>query len=113
MEEFVELIQIYRYDRFERYGLQKPQELEIQFIRAVLLANLFLVYGRELKILPRKGGKEVDLSAWQLDEEIVSTSRKWALVSVKQDYSCSGICWEKRRMLNIMMERLLSRFWTS
>lgn len=71
MEEFVELIQIYRYDRFERYGLQKPQELEIQFIRAVLLANLFLVYGRELKILPRKGGKEVDLSAWQLDEEIV------------------------------------------
>lgn len=70
MEEFVELIQIYRYERFERYGMSKPQNVEGQFVRAVLLANLFLIFATELKILQRKGGKLVDISRWQLDEEI-------------------------------------------
>ena len=76
IEEFIELIQIYRYDRFERYGIPKPQEVEIQFIRAVLLANLFLIFARELKILPNKGGKQMDLSNWELDEEIITYIRE-------------------------------------
>lgn len=69
MKEFLELIQLHYYGRYEQYKMSKPNDPDVQFILAILRANLFLVYAKKLGIMNR-GGVYVDVSAWCIDEDI-------------------------------------------
>lgn len=72
MKEFLELIQLYHYDRYEQYkmvNLKEPDGQLILLVLAVLRANLFLVYARKLGIMS-EGGVSVDVTDWHVDESI-------------------------------------------
>lgn len=72
MKEFLELIQLHYYGRYEQYRFAKPKDVEDQFIQllfAVLRANLFMAYARKLRIMDT-GGIIVDVSNWFVEESI-------------------------------------------
>lgn len=72
IKEFLEIIQLYYYDRYERYRMPKPKspdDQSRQLLLAILRANLFIVYAKKLGIM-NLGGICVDVSNWLIDEGV-------------------------------------------
>jgi CRISPR-associated protein Csh1 len=69
ISQFVELAQVYRFEKFSAYNIGKQQNPDIGFVYAMLKANLFLVYLQKLNLL-NIGGKHMDYDILQLEEEI-------------------------------------------
>jgi CRISPR-associated protein Csh1 len=72
MKEFLEIIQLHYYGRYEQYEMSKPKDPDDQskqLLLAVLRANLFMAYAKKLGIM-NLGGICVDVSNWLIDEGV-------------------------------------------
>lgn len=69
IRQFVELAQVYRFEKFESYNVGKPENPDIGLIYAMIEANLLLLYLKKLNIL--KGGDSIEKDKMNLgDKEI-------------------------------------------
>ena len=56
IEQFVELACVYKFEKFDSYNVKGPHNPDIEFVYAILEANLLLLYLRKLNLLKEGGG---------------------------------------------------------
>lgn len=69
MDQFIELAQIYRFEKFDAYNIKKPQHPDTGLVYAIIKANLLCIYLKKLNLL-RTGGEYMDYDSLQLNGEI-------------------------------------------
>lgn len=57
IRQFVELAQVYRFEKFESYNIGKPENSDIGLVYAMIEANLLLLYLKKLDVL--RGGDSI------------------------------------------------------
>jgi len=68
IKQFIELAQIYRFEKFSAYNIGKTQNPDIGLVHAVLKANLLLLYLKKLNLL--EGGVNMNYAGLQFDDKM-------------------------------------------
>lgn len=67
IDQFVELAQVYRFEKFDAYNIGRQQNPDLGLVYALLKANLLFLYLEKLNLL-KLGGGIMDYESLQLDE---------------------------------------------
>ena len=68
IEQFVELVSVYRFEKFDNYNIGKPDDTDIGLIYAMMETNLLLLYLKKLNLL--KGDDNMEGKKMDLEGEI-------------------------------------------
>ncbi|HOV21331.1 MAG TPA: TIGR02556 family CRISPR-associated protein [bacterium] len=68
IKQFVDLIGVYRFGKFDSYNIKKPKDTDTGLIYSVLEANLLLLYLKKLKLLQRGGDNMNNIDTSLLSE---------------------------------------------
>lgn len=69
IDQFVELAQVYRFEKFDAYNIGRQQNPDLGLVYALLKANLLFLYLEKLNLL-KLGGDVMDYEGLRLDKEM-------------------------------------------